>query len=136
VKKSTESLSFLRVFLTKKSCHPQNSTLQPFFRKTNAAIAFGRPKNLGVEVFVTNVASTSRQTPRRSSRRTTTHGKLEVENDRSAAKSAATCHFQPITYCHVPTRHITVACPVIDKSATTSVPRVTKCHIINPSPNF
>jgi len=72
VKESTESLSFLRVFLTKKSCHLRNSTLRPFFCKTNAAIAFGRPKNLGLEVFVTNGASTSHQMPHQSSRRTTT----------------------------------------------------------------
>lgn len=80
MQESTESLSFLRLFLEFKSCHPRNSTLRPFFHKTNAAIAFGRPKNLGLEVFVTNGASTSRQTPCRSSRRTTTrrHRKSEV----------------------------------------------------------
>ncbi|KEH22240.1 hypothetical protein MTR_7g034735 [Medicago truncatula] len=103
-----ESFSFLKVFLKKKSCHLRNSTLRPFLRQTNATIAFRRPKNLGLEVFVTNGgASTSRQTTRQSSGRTTnmlpqtTAGCLEVEDDKSTATSAARCHFQPMTCCHV-----------------------------------
>jgi hypothetical protein len=71
VTESTESLSFLGVFLVHKSCHPRNSTLRPFFRKTNTTIAFGRSKNLGLEIFVANEATNSRHDPRRNLRRTT-----------------------------------------------------------------
>ena len=91
MKESTESLSFLRVFLKKKSCHPWNSTLRPFFCKTNAAIAFGRPKNLRLEVFVTNRASTSRQTTRRTTTRCHAQSP-EVRGWRRPVSSHLSCH--------------------------------------------
>lgn len=119
--KSTESLSFLGVFLVHKSCHPRNSTLRPFFRKTNTAIAFGRSKNLGLEIFVANGATTSRHAPRRNLRRTTV---CSPENQRlkTTSQLPRQQHVSPSNHSLLATCQqcpITLPCPVsCHRSAT------------------
>ena len=98
------------------------------FCKTNAVIAFGRPKNFGLKVFVTNRASTSRETPHQNSRRTTIYRHAPPPK----VKRLKTTSQQPHQLPHVAFNHLRtatcqqdtspLACPVTDKSATTSVP--------------
>jgi hypothetical protein len=51
VRKSTESWKFSWGVIVKESCHPRNSTLRPFFRKTSTAIVFRRSENLRIRNF-------------------------------------------------------------------------------------
>jgi hypothetical protein len=110
VRKSTESLSFLGVFLVQESFHPRNSILRPFFRKTNTSIASERSKNLRLEIFVANGATIRRHAPRRSCRRTTVPAaekslpppkNLKVEDDHVICHVSTRVTFQPPRSSHV-----------------------------------
>ena len=109
VKESTESLSFLRVFLKERVATLKTLLCGHFFAKLTSPLRSEGRKTLDLRFL-------SPKEPPRDAKRlagpppAATHSrrKSEVEDDQSAANSAATCHFQPITYRHVSTTHITL----------------------------
>ena len=138
MQESTESLSFLRVFLEFKSCHLETLLCGHFFTKLTPPLRSEGRKTLDWRFLspteppraVKRLAGVLAGPPPAAtgSQRLKTTSQQPPQLPRVTSSQSLTAKCQPDTS--------PLACPVIDKSATTSLPRVTLCHVITQSPKI